>query len=647
MAMSAALPGLLDGGAPSGQAKAEKVEAGGNVGGAFGELLVLCVALGAVAPPAPQAAQADTGAGGTVAAARGGEAPVPRPPAGAANVPRGGPAGAQPEAYLGAVPAPPVPAAPAAPAAASAAGGAPAAAAAAPVPRAGDDASGPSPPGAAGGPGDAPGTVPAAPAPAPFPAAPRGGGLVRGDGAAGTAGPTASPGAERAAAGIPARRAPVAGAWGAPGGPATAVQAADHVAEAGSRSAGAPAPSCGRQAADRRVWPGYAGAGWSTEGGAAVPPPARGAVGGRNWQAAAAVWRGGIGRAAPDAPAGAAGGAEQPAVPFAGAATAVPPQAGADPAPDASGPPASPGRESASPRWPVGPAAVGDVPPRALAAGGGAGTAADPRPAPPGGAPPAEGGILPPRVHPEGSPPAMTAGEGVSGRPAQAVAVAAGAGDGLAGAAPDGASGPIRAMQPTARTGVAGGSEPGSHPADAPRTIPERPREDGAGPQVSGSAPLRDPTGGAVRETAASGTVAEPRLPVDELLRLVAERARVHSGPEGTTLHLTLEPEHLGTVRLEVTWQGDAVAAYFGVDTPEARALIENGLRWLEESLRAQGIAVASLQVALGGARGGSGGQRWAEPTARPDGARPRARGPDPVGAAGPRAPAGLLDVLA
>lgn len=211
-----------------------------------------------------------------------------------------------------------------------------------------------------------------------------------------------------------------------------------------------------------------------------------------------------------------------------------------------------------------------------------------------------------------------------------------------------GVSGPSGTDKSPASTGQSPGGRSEAGPAGGPGGADDAPLDAGAADRLGLSAPAQDSSPGpARRPEAALRPAADLRVRVDELLRLVADQARVHAGPEGTTIHLSLEPEHLGPVKVEITWHGDAVAARFGVETPEARAMIEHGLRRLDDALREQGIAVASLQVALGGARDWGGGHRRAAPEDRSDSAGSSTRGLTAVEAARPRAPAGRVDFLA
>lgn len=107
------------------------------------------------------------------------------------------------------------------------------------------------------------------------------------------------------------------------------------------------------------------------------------------------------------------------------------------------------------------------------------------------------------------------------------------------------------------------------------------------------------------------GATAEPEgaVTVRELFDRLVSHASVHRGPEGTILHLHLQPEHLGRVQVHLSWQGQALSAQFVVDHPEAWRVLEAGLADLQQLLRREGLEVAGLNVALGHERQ-SGGRR-------------------------------------
>ncbi len=206
---------------------------------------------------------------------------------------------------------------------------------------------------------------------------------------------------------------------------------------------------------------------------------------------------------------------------------------------------------------------------------------------------------------------------------------------------------PAEAVARTPREASAGESPDGA----APR-IGTTAEEDGGRPGEASTVPAATAV---TREGAPGATpgvaeerAGELRLTAEELLGLVAERARVHEGRDGTTtLHLTLEPEHLGRVRLELAWRDEGLDITFAVQRPEALAVLDGHLHRLEALLREQGLPVVSLQAALAGEGGWAaraGGRRAdAGPRGSPAGQlRPATGDVRPPSALW----AGLLDVL-
>jgi flagellar hook-length control protein FliK len=99
--------------------------------------------------------------------------------------------------------------------------------------------------------------------------------------------------------------------------------------------------------------------------------------------------------------------------------------------------------------------------------------------------------------------------------------------------------------------------------------------------------------------------------------RLARDIAR-SSGTEGA-LRFRLNPEHLGTLHVQLT-QGDAGASLrLTADSEAARAIIADAQPRLVAEARAQGVRIAETHVDLGGGHSAAGEQR------RHDGERPQA----------------------
>lgn len=348
-------------------------------------------------------------------------------------------------------------------------------------------------------------------------------------------------------------------------------------------------------------------------------------------------------------PAGAPEGRAAPPTPAAAAAAPAVPAVPAVPARGVPGGPVAPSDAQARPDGAALPAAAAERP-----------TGADPS----GAALPAGGrgaAVTAGKdaVHAAEAPEARVASDVRSGAAEASGAAGEGAGAGAAPAAARASGGARSAGPAVPGSGARGTGDDPLAPArpagggrEAGTELPQR--GDGRASRGSGGeAPPLAAGGGAHAVPAEPAARAEHALPVpvrptaEELSRLLAERARVHEGREGVhSLHLTLEPEHLGRVRLELAWRDDGLSVSFAVQHPEALAMLEGNLHRLEALLRDQGLPVASLQAALAGdAEGGAARARHREAGGR-QGVPARGRmSPPAAGAAA--AAARMLDVLA
>lgn len=71
--------------------------------------------------------------------------------------------------------------------------------------------------------------------------------------------------------------------------------------------------------------------------------------------------------------------------------------------------------------------------------------------------------------------------------------------------------------------------------------------------------------------------------------------------PNGKSIMIRIEPDHLGPVRLNLVMRGDALTARVTVDTVQAQAAIENSVDKLTEQLSRAGIKVENVEVNLSG----------------------------------------------
>jgi len=71
--------------------------------------------------------------------------------------------------------------------------------------------------------------------------------------------------------------------------------------------------------------------------------------------------------------------------------------------------------------------------------------------------------------------------------------------------------------------------------------------------------------------------------------------------PNGKSIMIRIEPDHLGPVRLNLVLRGEALTARVTVDTVQAQAAIENSVDKLTEQLSRAGIKVEHVEVNLSG----------------------------------------------
>jgi flagellar hook-length control protein FliK len=105
---------------------------------------------------------------------------------------------------------------------------------------------------------------------------------------------------------------------------------------------------------------------------------------------------------------------------------------------------------------------------------------------------------------------------------------------------------------------------------------------------------INAPEGAAARE----GTAARSALSLAGLQRVVSA-ARMSAAGGGMQVRMTLHPESLGEVMVQVRWERGVLTARLEAATPEARAALEGGLGSLRTALAEQGVPVERLQVGL------------------------------------------------
>ena len=93
----------------------------------------------------------------------------------------------------------------------------------------------------------------------------------------------------------------------------------------------------------------------------------------------------------------------------------------------------------------------------------------------------------------------------------------------------------------------------------------------------------------------------------DEILSQVADRAKILTEEGGGSVRIRLQPESLGTLRVEITVRDGVVSARIITDNLATRGLIESGSTELRDALQAQDLKIEKFGVFVG--REGSGGQ--------------------------------------
>ncbi|MBD3257681.1 hypothetical protein GF377_04555, partial [candidate division GN15 bacterium] len=82
---------------------------------------------------------------------------------------------------------------------------------------------------------------------------------------------------------------------------------------------------------------------------------------------------------------------------------------------------------------------------------------------------------------------------------------------------------------------------------------------------------------------------------------MLPEQFETSGKPLNQTLMLRIEPEHLGPARLNLHLRNEILTARVTVDTPLAKATVEQSLDQLTSQLARVGITVDRIEVAVGG----------------------------------------------
>jgi flagellar hook-length control protein FliK len=99
----------------------------------------------------------------------------------------------------------------------------------------------------------------------------------------------------------------------------------------------------------------------------------------------------------------------------------------------------------------------------------------------------------------------------------------------------------------------------------------------------------------------------DPKLSADERVQAFAEavgqRVLAQIRDDDWNVRLQLEPANMGTVDIDLTLRGTAVAANVSVANGEVRALLESGLPRLRDSLETAGLQLAGWTFGQSGSR--------------------------------------------
>ena len=188
--------------------------------------------------------------------------------------------------------------------------------------------------------------------------------------------------------------------------------------------------------------------------------------------------------------------------------------------------------------------------------------------------------------------------------------------------------GPRRTPPPSAPNGVVRPPGPGEPPKARART-PLNPSPVRPSPNVSrpGRAAVLRPASGPfeARSPAANPVKAAPAA---ALVRRVAEVVQSAAAGSGNSVRLSLRPEHLGDLWVELSVAGSRLRGRLRTETEAAKTLLLAHLDELRDALAALGIRLSDLQVEVGGSGRDGAAAAGGEPDGKPEeeeaGAAPR-----------------------
>jgi hypothetical protein len=158
------------------------------------------------------------------------------------------------------------------------------------------------------------------------------------------------------------------------------------------------------------------------------------------------------------------------------------------------------------------------------------------------------------------------------------------------------------------------------------RAEPVEPEEEAiealAEPPALGELPAPPPIPRAAPEAPPPAPVLAPLEVKPELIaQAILRQAQVVSLDGGAGLHLELETPRLARVGLDLRLDGGRIEARFVASTAEECSLLRSGVGSLEAALRARGLEVGSVRVALAGEGCGDRGRQQRRPRERPEAA--------------------------
>lgn len=124
--------------------------------------------------------------------------------------------------------------------------------------------------------------------------------------------------------------------------------------------------------------------------------------------------------------------------------------------------------------------------------------------------------------------------------------------------------------------------------------------------EISGSRSVLDPNSaaatGRTHETIHAGEppTRDPSAWADKLAQTMGQRLAAHIAQGHWSLRLSLNPQHLGHIDVDLSLRGKELEAAFQVSSAQTRALLQDSLPRLKDSLNSSGMDVASMNVSGG-----------------------------------------------